>query len=228
MGWLLRMNSLPRFCAALLVMVCALPLAAFEGRVHFDMKSGRDTQKVAYAIKGERARFEMPGTNFPGAVIDVPKKEMRVLMPEQKMYMALSLADAEAIAKKGGKNEVEFEDTGETEEILGRTCRKYRVSDRNGVTNLWAAEGIGTFMGNLGGGALRRGSDLPAWQRTLVEKGFFPLRIVGSNKKGKETFRMEATKIDETSLPDSLFEVPEGYQKFNMGGLMRGLIPGAK
>lgn len=226
--WLLRMNSLPRLCAALIALACVLPLAAFEGRVHFDMKSGRDSNEIAYAIKGDKARIEWPGKEIPPAIIDGTKQEMMMLMPEQKMYMRLSMADATRVAKKGAKNEVEFEDTGETEEILGRTCHKYRVSDRNGITHLWAAEGMGTFMGQLGGGKLRNGGDLPAWQRTLGEKGFFPLRVVGTNKRGKETFRMEATKIDETSLADTLFEVPAGYQKFDMGGMMRGLIPGAR
>jgi hypothetical protein len=37
---------------------------------------------------------------------------------------------------------------------------------------------------------------------------------------------MEVTAIDKKSLPDSLFVPPDGYQKFDMGGMMRGMIPG--
>lgn len=222
------MNFLPRLGCGLLALSCALPLTAFEGRVHFDMKSGRDTQKVAYAIKGPKARFEMPGTEMPGAIFDVQKQEMQLLMPEQRMYMAVSLADAAAVAPKGAKDQVQIEATGETETILGRECQKYRVIDRQSTTEVWAAEGMGTFMGQLSGNPMRGGGGaLPAWQKALGEKGFFPLRVVGLNRRGKETFRMEATRIDETSLPDDLFEIPAGYQKFNLGGLMRGLIPGA-
>lgn len=222
------MNSLPRLCAALLALVCVLPLTAFEGRVHFEMKSGRDSNEIAYAIKDQKARIEWPGKEIPPAIIDGTKQEMMVLMPDQKMYMSLSFADTAQMAKKGGKNEIEFVDTGETEVILGRKCRKYEVRDKSSVTQVWGAEGMGTFMGQLGGGKMRGGADIAPWQRALAEKGFFAMRVVGMNKRGKETFRMEATKIDETALADSLFEVPAGYQKFDMGGLMRGLIPGAR
>ena len=223
------MKSLPRFLPALLALFAILPAAAFEGKIHFDMISGRDTQQVIYAIKEEKARFEMPGAgpNGVASILDLPKRQMMILMPEQKMYMLMSLQGTDdAASKPKGRSEVTFEDTGETETILGRKCRKYRVTDKDSVTEVWGAEGIGHFMGQLGGRNSAKGGAVPRWQEELGAKGFFPLRVVSLNRRGKETMRMQATKIDETSLPDSLFTVPEGYQQFSMGGMLRGLIPG--
>lgn len=93
----------------------------------------------------------------------------------------------------------------------------------------------------------RAPSATPAWERALEGKDMFPLRVIGYEKgkprseKGKsseksrgksaganESFRMEVTAIDKTPLPDSLFNPPAGYKKFDMGGMMKGMIPGAR
>ena len=44
---------------------------------------------------------------------------------------------------------------------------------------------------------------------------------------------MEVVAIDKKSIPNSTFDIPSGFQRFDMGGgmmkgLMKGLIPGAK
>lgn len=226
------MNILPRrLLPGLLAVVLSLPAAAFEGKVFFDMTSGRDTVPIVYSLKGERARFEM--LNLPDGtgtlIFDGEKQKGFVLMPEQKMYFSLSYADAAEVSEKYNKaSSATFEDTGETEEILGRKCRKYRIIEKDGTTEISATEGMGKFAAQLGGNPMKRDKSVPAWQKELMAKGYFPLRMVTRNKKGKETMRMQATKIEETSLADSLFTVPADFQEFSMSGLMRGLIPGGK
>lgn len=225
------MNLLPRVLPGLLALAFALPASAFEGTIHFDMTSGRDTQQMIYSLKGEQARFEIPqaGAGGMSAIVDLPKQQMTMMMPEQRMYMVMSLEQAPGSGRaQARRDEVGFEDTGETEDILGHTCRKYRITDRDSTTDVWGAEGIGMFMAQLGGGGPMQRGSVPGWQQELGTKGFFPLRVVGRNRRGKETFRMEATKIDETTLSDALFTIPEGYQQFNMGGMLRGLVPGMK
>ena len=49
---------------------------------------------------------------------------------------------------------------------------------------------------------------------------------MSKDKSGKQTFKMEATAINKQTLPESLFTPPAGYQKLDMGGLMKGMIPG--
>jgi hypothetical protein len=222
------MKLLPRLFSGLAAALLALPLVAFEGKVHLDMTSGRDSQQIVYSLKGEKARMEMPNLGAGMAsIVDGPNQQVLVLMPEQRMYMVMQLQEAVDAANKAGKaHQVTFEDTGETEVILGRTCRKFRITERDSTSEIWAAEGLGKFAGQMGGAG--KGNSLPAWQRELAERQFFPLRMITKDRKGKETLRMQATKIDEMKLDNALFEVPAGYQKFDLGGMMKGMIPGLK
>ncbi len=50
--------------------------------------------------------------------------------------------------------------------------------------------------------------------------------MVSRDAKGKEVYKMEATKVEPGKLPESLFQPPADFQKFQMpslGGLMKGL-----
>ncbi len=60
----------------------------------------------------------------------------------------------------------------------------------------------------------------PAWAQKFAEEGSMPLEIV-EIKNGTRTVQMKATKIEEKSLSDDLFEVPEGYR--DMSGMMKGM-----
>jgi hypothetical protein len=215
-----------------LVAPAALPAASFEGRVNFKMSSARDQpQEIAYSIKGDKLRVDMPGQKgMGGVIIDVPKRESTIIMDDQKMFMTMTLPDA--AAQKGNKQNEQgtFEKTGEKETILGYAAEKFISTTKDAKTELWLAEGLGSFMmanGNPMGG--RRGGNTAApqgWERALAGKDLFPLRVVSKDNAGKETFRMEATAIDKKPLADSLFAPPAGYQKFDMGGMMKGMIPG--
>lgn len=223
--------------AGLMLVPAALSAASFEGKVTFKMTSGRgQPQEVSYQIKGDKMRVEMPGQKggMGGMIMDTTKKEMTMIMDEQKTYMVMALPDAtaDAMTKKG--DEVQLEKTNETEKILGYTATKYISTHEGTKTDLWLAEGIGAFMGfnnnnSMGG---RRNAAPQSWERAIAGKELFPLRVVGKDKSGKENFRMEVTAIDKKSLPDSLFAPPAGYQKFDMGGMMKGMmkgmIPGAR
>lgn len=195
------------------------------------MFSGRgEPQEINYNVKGEKIRIEMPAQKgMGGMIMDTSKKEMTMIMDAQKSYMVMAMPQAaiEAMEKKG--EDATLVKTNETEKILGHTATKYISTDQGTTTDVWLAEGLGSFMGfnnNPMGG--RRATPPPAWERALAGKELFPLRVVGKNKSGKESFRMEVTAIDKTRLPDSLFAPPAGYTKLDMGGMMKGMIPGAR
>ena len=214
----------------LLVTPAALFAASFEGKVSFKMTMPREKpQEMTYSVKGSKIRMEMGGQkDAPGMIMDMEKKEMITLMDSEKMYMVMAIPDE--VATKGAKAvDTKLEKTGQKEKILGYTAEKYLSTTDGEKTELWLAEGIGSFamMGGANSGKRKGGS--PAWEKALAGKDLFPLRIVSLDKAGKETFRMETTAINKQSLPDSLFTPPAGYQKFDMGGLggmMKGLIPG--
>lgn len=220
------------FVAGLLLAPAALLAASFEGKVSFKMTSGRGKPaEMTQSIKGDKIRMEMPGQKgMGGMIMDTTKREMTMIMDEQKSYMVMAVPQAAIDAAANRNDDVKLEKTGETEKILGHTATKYIMTDKNNaVTELWLAEGLGSFMGfNKNPMGKGRGSAPPAWERALEGKELFPLRVVGKDKGGKENFRMEVTAIDKKSLPDSLFAPPEGYKKFDMGAMMKGMIPGAR
>jgi hypothetical protein len=224
-------TSLRVFLASALLAPAALFAASFEGKVSMKMTSGREKpQEINYNVKGDKIRVEMPAQKgMGGMIMDTAKKEMIMIMDEQKSYMVMAMPQTaiDAMEKKG--EDAKLEKTNETEKILGHTATKYISTHEGTTTDLWLAEGLGSFMGfnnNAMGG--RRATPPQAWERALAGKELFPLRVVGKDKSGKESFRMEVTAIDKKSLPDSVFAPPAGYQKLDMGGMMKGMIPGAR
>lgn len=228
------MKKIVLLLAGLVLAPAVLCSAEFEGKVNFKMTPAKgEAQDVRYAIKNGKFRIELPNQNqMGGMIIDPVKRETIVLMDQQKMYMTMAIPEVQPEAK-GGRDgdDTTLEKTGQTEKILGYTAEKYISKSKDATTELWLAEGLGSFMsfnasGPMGG---RRGGGAPAaqaWERALAGKSLFPLRVVSRDKGSKETFRMEATSVDKTALPDSLFTAPADYQKFDMGNMMKGMMPG--
>lgn len=215
--------------SCLLFVPALLSAASFEGRVDFKVTTGRGkAEQIAYQMKGGKIRMEVAGQKEVGGIIvDVAQKQTLMIMDEQRMYMVMPMPDVAAQASTQA-DEGTLEKTGEKEKILGYEAVKYVSTYQGKKTDLWLAEGLGTFMampsGNPMGG--KPGASSPAWERALAGKDLFPLRVVSFEKGNRESFRMEATAIEKKSLPDSLFAVPAGYQKFDMGGMMQGMMPG--
>ncbi len=220
---LIGFMNMPRFLTALTGTLFAVTTAFaqdFEGRLTMEMKEGRNTMTMNYAVKKDFIRVDIPMEGMTMAsIVNLPKKEIIMLMPGQNMYMVMPIPD-EANADKAASRQPQLEKTNETETILGYLCTKYLTKDGNTTMEIWGAEGIGSFI-RMGGNPMQR-TALPAWQREMMERGFFPLRMVGRDQRGRETFRMTVVSIDKQSLPDSLFTVPEGFQRFDMGGMLRG------
>ena len=226
------MKKLLTFVASALVAPAAVFAAAFEGKVDFTVTADRgQSQKISYSLKGDKIRVEMPGQKgLGGMIIDPLKKETLILMDEQKMYMVMAMPDVQAQAASAKQGDVKLEKTGEKQKILGYDAEKYISTYQDTKTEMWLAEGLGTFMsfnqGNPMSGGKRGAQPSQDWERALAGKELFPLRVVSKDKSGKESFKMEATAINKQTLPESLFTPPAGYQKLDMGGMMKGMIPG--
>jgi hypothetical protein len=236
------MNLLFRFFAVGAMLAASVGFAAdaFEGKISLNMTADRGgTVTMNYAIKGQKIRNEMTAQGHQMvSILDLAKQEMLMVMPDQGMYMVMPIKQPmEAAAGKAGDFGGDVEVTGKTETILGYKCHQILVKDKGAVTEVWAAEGLAAFTGldQAGGGSPMAGmfggggGKPPAaakWEQVLKSKGGFPLRVIARDAAGKQTMKMEATKVEPGSLPDSLFAPPAGFQKFdmpNMGGMLKGL-----
>jgi len=228
------MNLLLRILAAgtLLAATHAFAIEAFEGKVTLTLTSDKGrVQDIDYAMKGQRLRVDINTEKHQVSMItDLAKMETLMLMPDQGMYMVMPIKKpVEQAMARAGESTADVEPTGTTETILGYKCEKILVKDKGTVTETWVAPDLGTFMGlggggggpmggggMFGGGRNRGGAAGAKWEEVLKGKGGFPLRVITHDAKGKETFKMEATKIEPGELPDSLFVPPEGMKKFSM------------
>ena len=236
------MNPLLRILAVggLLAATHAFAVDAFEGKVSLALTSDKGrTQDLNYSIKAQKLRMDLAAEGHQmSTIMDMAKLEMLMLMPDQQMYMVMPIKKpVEKAMEKQQESTAEIERTGKTEKILGYTCDQILVKDKGTVTEMWVATDLGMFMGlgsggGGGGGGMfgggRRGGGGAAsakWEEVLKGKGGFPLRVISHDAKGKETFKMEATRIEPGPLPDSLFAPPEGFKKFSMpdmGGMFKG------
>ena len=144
-------------------------------------------------------------------------------MPGQQMYMVIELKDVPVMdqVQKSQENTT-LEKTSETAKIVGRDATKYIARDGKTVTELWLTSGLGSWFSMSGGSPMKQ-KKLSDWEKEVIAKGLFPLRMIAHDAKGKETVNMEVVELTPQKLEDSLFVPPPGYQRFSMGGLLKGL-----
>jgi hypothetical protein len=236
--------------AGALLFPAVLSAAGFEGKVTMTMKSSKGSSSkeeplvLTYEIKDGMTRIDMPSSKSSknggsGAmIIDTSKQEMTILADsgDKKIYFVRPMPKPqERVEENAKRNDVSFEKTGDTTTILGYTCEKYVVKGKDGSSDIWVTDQLGTFMGmSAGSNPMARRSAAPdqqPWEKALAGKNFFPMRVDVYDKNTKETFHMEVTSIEKQSLPDSLFKPGPEYSEFKMpsvGDMMRGLIPGSR
>jgi len=144
---------------------------------------------------GTKQRMEM---NEEGQevinIIRIDKKVIWTLMPDQKMYMEMPLTRLrEDIATRLKDPDVKMEKKFlANENVDGHPSKKYHVAmSRDGKR-----EGSG-FL----------------WEATDLNN--FPVKWQEEDKKTTVTWK----NIKLGNVPDSVFEVPAGYQKMNMPGM---------
>ncbi len=210
-----------------LIVPGALSAKNFEGTIRMTMADGRNEKRpLEYSVREGLIRTDMEvgeGTSAT-AIMNFAKDEMIMLMPGQPMYMVMSLKRAAKQATGHTGDQPTLEKTGVTEKILGYDCTKYIVKSKGVTTEIWATEELGSFAGFGAGmdGQMGKGSASQSWETALIGKNFFPMRVVTLSGK-KEKYRLEVTAVEPKSLPASFFAPPEGYRKFDMGGMMQGM-----
>lgn len=207
----------------------------FEGKVRLQMtaEGGRGSAFINYLLKEGFVRMDMEvdpknPNKVMTTIVDQSKRQIIMLMPEQKMYMVKAMPEPSKTEQTGTPGQQpDFTSTGETETILGHKCEKFISKSKDAMTEIWAAKGMGYFMG-ANASPMGRSAPRSSWEAMLSKDGFFPLRVVTKDLAGKEKMRMEAVSVDPQSMPDSTFAVPDDFKKFEMpsipglGGLLGG------
>ncbi len=194
----------------------------FEGVVSARVSSDANAADIAFMVKGDLLRVDMTGmqgmTVF--AIHDAKKGSTTVVIPMMQMYMDQPTMTMPPKATGDSKPSIKW--TGRKETIAGYECEHATLSDdRGGQVDACLARGLGNFMmpdspmgrgarGGTGGWASSLGTDV------------FPLKVQQVGGSGSVAF--EVTKIEKKTLEPSIFSIPDGYTKMDMG-MMRGRPP---
>ena len=195
-------------------------LCAFEGKVVFKMNDGRSDIYVTYLLKDKMVRTEIAGgpQGSAVAIIDFENNKTIMLIEEMKMYMEVSL-DSLQDAPSSELNQhpaINVEKTGKTMAILDYNCEQYIVKNKDGSkAEIWATKALGAFFpfSKIG---KNKSSSKEAWETLMADEYIFPLKVLQHSSTGNPQFQMTAESIEEKSLPDILFKVPTGFQKFQL------------
>ncbi len=196
--------------ALVAVMAVSLPAIAqiwagipqFSGDMKVSGRGGNDMNGKLY-FGGQRTRFDVNGRRGEMIMInDVAKQVSYMIMPEQKMYMEFS-GNMRGMRGPGPRmpDAKPFDPTNPCAANENYTCTKIGTETVNGRScDKWE------FSEKNGSGTRT------VW---LDQKLHFPIKSVGSDGDS-----FELTNVKESSQAASLFEVPAGYTKMDMGGMM--------
>lgn len=182
---------------------------SFEGIVAMDLTAQGMSITQEYKIKGDKAVVElkMGGIPVQKMYMNGDKKEMYILMEkEQKIAMRVKLDENN---NKDDKKQPKVTVTKETKDILGYKCTKVIMEDGQRVTNAWVTKELNIDFSKLSGGG-RKGNNNGA-----IAKHGFPLELDGTDEKGGKIV-MKATKIEKTTINDSVFPDLTQYQVQDM------------
>jgi hypothetical protein len=181
-------------------------------------------------LKGKKMRMDYGGSGAlaamsMGIIYDGETKKSYTLMPASHTYTETDLSKLPASTPPPAGPKPVAKKTGTTDKIAGYECENWIVATPGSpnANELCVAHGL-TFYA-MGFGPFASFGSGDTWGGAL-DGGGFPLRMRMLDASGKETMRMEATRIERKSEPDSEFEVPKGFTKTGGYGGPGGYGPG--
>lgn len=193
------------FAVLVSLAVAQIPGATpFTGELTMKGKGGHDMNGKVY-FSGSKMRWDMNAAGHSSIMInDTNNKVSYMIMPEQKMYMEMRAGQHNPM-QRGPKMDTlkSYDPNNPCAANPDMTCQKVGSESVNGRnTDHW----IFTDKKN--------NSTMNVW----IDKNIhFPIRTQSNE------MQMDLTNIKEGMPSASLFEVPAGYKKFDMGAMMGGM-----
>lgn len=167
-------------------------------------EEGTIEQHIYATPTKERQELLTAGGDGVAMIFRYDNKLMWQLMPSEHMYMEHSLEKAAAQNKGNDLSKWDFEETVVGEEVLeGVKVTKYKTIATS------------TDGKKYGGFSWRTKEGIAVKQDLLYKEG---------NEKHRMTTELKNLKIGKQD--PKLFEVPEGFTKFDMAGMMGGMMSG--
>jgi Domain of unknown function (DUF4412) len=213
-------QSLPAKLAIFILMLAVAAAFAFQGPQPFSADTSTTsangnlnmTGKMYFSMPRMRMDMDSPGGGkaagpFGGKmslIVDGPAKTMYMLMTEQHMYMEFSTEQNSPMTQRMPKFQDMFKGSDPCAGREGTTCKKLGTETVNGRScDKWEI-------------TEKSGKTETFW---MDQKLHFPIKtIVGD-------ITTNYTNIKEGPQDASLFKIPDGYQKMDMGAMGGGRRP---
>jgi hypothetical protein len=198
------------FCllAFLSVAGSALAQTEFSAEIVDHAHSGKQTLSKVYFGK-HKMRFDAQDNSDPrggGAVIfDLTEQSWVVLMPKQHMYMPMS---AQSMENRGMFH---FFESGNVDNACGDWLKL--SGNQGGTCHKVGSETVNGRSTVKYEGTNANGQSSTVWLDSRLR---FPVKWDAKDGGGGEL-----QNIQEGAQPASLFEIPPGYAKFDMGAMMQ-------
>jgi hypothetical protein len=200
----------------------------FEGKITLSVKPWRNQGHAEFHISAKedlmRIDVEAPSAKLT-TIVDFKLGQQITLVPQSQSYLALELQNRSPAGGPPGP----LQETADTDTILGYVCTKYVAAGPEGITEIWATDQLGEYRGLYQFvGPMGRGQP-QSWEALLSGRNLFPLRVLRTNRNKSLIFlRIEATSVEKTSLPGSLFEAPGGWKKLSLNSPGLGAVPAGR
>lgn len=168
-----------------------------EGEITYAWERGgaRSGEPKTYLVKGTLVRA-WPASGSSRTIVDTTS--LRVFsIDDAKRTFAPSVLDAPGAEAKTDK-------TGRKDTVLGRECDVWTIDD--GRTRREACIVSGAAFVDPSA------RSVPSWLRELSVRGALPLRVIETDKGGKELSRMIATRFDVRAVGAADFAIPRAYK----------------
>ena len=190
-----------------LILLAAVPLLAqvvtpFSADMKFASAKGMAGTGKLY-FSGNKVRMEMSARGQETIIIsDQTRKIAYMLMPQQRMYMEMP-TNAQGAGRRGPDWQT-YDPTNPCQGLADTTCQKIGTEVVNGsVCTKWQFTGKSTS------------SNRTVW---IDHKTGIPIKSLSADGT-----TMELSNIQQGPQSPGLFEVPAGYKKFDMGGMMQNM-----
>lgn len=233
----MRLKKTTMFFTVFMIIFITIPMGAFAG-FYWEMEQTNENMNLPGMPQGtfplkmyytdHASRVETPTSIV---IMDLQKKAMFNINPEQKNYVRTSFSDLVPPKPASGSKEETFYNqmqdmmklkitpTGEKAKISGYDCQKFLVENQMMKSEYWVTKDIPhykeihklttSFNEKVFG-------DNPMMKqmgvtRLVSELDGFPVKTVSDMMGGKQTTILKS--IEKKSLDDDLFVVPKGYTK---------------
>lgn len=222
-------------------------LDKFEGKIDLLVKDPRQKKPmppVSLVIKGGVIRADVPpelalggptaSTTRQYAIVDTPHRKLSVVMAGRKQVVVMDFGalvrrmkslgapgqhvaqprHARKPARPGTPPKITK--TGKSDTVAGYRCQEWQITTQKGRAAACVA--------NVDVGWLDLPmTDLPQYKvwGQLLDGKHLPLRIV-VDENGKERGSIEITKLEQKTIPDSVFAIPKGYKTVDLAALAKG------